>query len=71
MLLEHGADPNARDEEKGATALHWAAWNGERDRVEVLLGYGADLTLRDRTHSGTPLGWAKASGHDELTELLR
>ena len=71
VLLEHGADPNARDDENGATALHWAAWNGRRDRVEVLLAHGADPTLRDRTHSGTPLGWAKASKHDELAELLR
>ena len=71
ILLENGAHSNARDDQNGATALHWAAWNGEREHIDVLLAHGADPTLQDRTHSGTPSGWANANGHKDLAELLR
>jgi ankyrin repeat protein len=71
ILLEQGANPNAIGDENGATALHVAAWEGARDRIEVLLAHGADRTIVDRTHSGTPAGWADAGGHEDLVELLR
>lgn len=70
VLLEHGADPNSRDEEKGATALHWAAWNGDGALITLLLAHKADSTLQDREHSGTPLGWARVNRRDDVAALL-
>ena len=48
---------SARDE-TGATALHYAAFNGHRAIVELLHSAGADLNAHDRTHGATPAGWA-------------
>jgi len=41
LLLEHGADPNAR-QGSGWTPLHSAAHNGDPDMVSLLLANGAD-----------------------------
>jgi hypothetical protein len=39
------------------TALHWAAWHGRRETVEVLLARGADVAAVEARFSATPLGW--------------
>jgi ankyrin repeat protein len=44
LLLEHGADPNAR-QDGGFTPLHAAAQNDDRESVEALLAAGADPAL--------------------------
>jgi ankyrin repeat protein len=44
LLLEHGADPNAR-QGGGFTPLHSAAQNDDRESVEALLAAGADASL--------------------------
>jgi len=46
LLLEHGADPNARDHE-GRTPLHHAAVHSI-DSVKLLLVAGADPRVRDK-----------------------
>jgi uncharacterized protein len=43
-LIERGAPVNCRY--RGASALYWAALNGQTDRVELLLRSGADPTIR-------------------------
>ena len=43
---------------QGETALHWAAWHGDRALVEDLIRRGAPLEVRERRFGGTPLGWA-------------
>ncbi|HTQ81101.1 MAG TPA: ankyrin repeat domain-containing protein, partial [Thermoanaerobaculia bacterium] len=40
------------------TALHWAAWHGRRDAVEVLLAHGAAVAAVEQSFGATPLGWA-------------
>jgi ankyrin repeat protein len=45
-LIAEGAPVNCQDEH-GQTALHWAAINGQADRVALLLKNGADGTLKN------------------------
>jgi uncharacterized protein len=69
LLLEHGADVNAKGI-LGGTALHWAAINGHKDTVAFLVDHGADLTIRDARFDSTPEGWAVEGQHDEIRDLL-
>jgi hypothetical protein len=68
-FLEKGASPNARDE-RGGTALHWAAARGERKVVELLLVHGANIGARDGT-GRSALEVAELRGKPEIAELLR
>jgi len=54
-LLEHGANPNAPDND-GATALHLASRQRGITKVELLLGYGANVDARDKK------GWTPLHG---------
>lgn len=59
---------------KGAhnkTPLHWAAFNGHKPMVELLIDHGADLTLRDQQFNLTALGWALQGNQSEIAELLK
>src|SRR5690606_16874131 len=47
LLLELGADPNARETLDGRTALMGAAHKGRNDVVQILVEHGADLSARD------------------------
>jgi ankyrin repeat protein len=58
LLLEAGADINARERASGTTPLHWAAVSGHLDMVRLLTGYRADIEARDDWHRLGPLGWA-------------
>ena len=65
LLLEHGADVNARSRD-GGTALHTAAFLGRAETVKLLLEKGADTTLRNNTGStaieGAKLNWLITKG---------
>lgn len=61
LLLDVGADVNARDHE-GATALHRAAFANAIDVIDVLLARGADIDARDPRWHSTPLGWSVHTG---------
>ncbi|MCU1486794.1 MAG: Ankyrin [Actinomycetia bacterium] len=50
--------------------LHWAAWEDDRELVDLLLARGADLTLVDPEFDGTPDEWAAYAGHPELAAYL-
>jgi ankyrin repeat protein len=50
--LIHERDPS------GATALHYAAFEGRRQIVELLVLHGADINARDTRYRATPAGWA-------------
>jgi uncharacterized protein len=68
MLLEHGADPNIR-EQGGYTPLHAAAQNGDDDMIRLLLYGGADLTIASN-NGKTALDLALEAGHEKATLLL-
>ncbi len=48
---------NERDA-SGATALHYAAFNGHRRIAKLLVERGADINNRDSEFGATPAGWA-------------
>ncbi|MCY4552278.1 MAG: CotH kinase family protein, partial [Candidatus Poribacteria bacterium] len=60
LLLEHGADVNAKSRD-GGTALHAAAFLGRAEATKLLLEKGADTTLRNKMGStaidGAKLDW--------------
>jgi hypothetical protein len=57
LMLECGWMVNARGQHEG-TALHWAAWHGNVDLVNIILPHKPGLELRDKDFNATPLGWA-------------
>ena len=66
MLLEHGADVNAKSRD-GYTALHAAAFLGRAETVRLLLEKGADATIRNND-GATPLDTTMADW--EITEYV-
>lgn len=69
LLLERGADPNAR-QHLGYTALHAAAQNGDTATTDVLLAGGADARIAN-DEGKTAADFAEAAGHGELATRLR
>ncbi len=67
-LLAGGADVDARGQQ-GASALHWAAFNGDLEMVRMLLDAGArvDAVL---DNGSTPLHLAAFEGHTDVVRLL-
>jgi hypothetical protein len=41
-----------------ATALHWAAWNGNAAMAADLIAAGAPIDVKGDEYDGTPLAWA-------------
>jgi len=57
MLAESGGLALERDE-TGATALHFAAFEGQVEIAELLLDHGAEINAKDARFGATPAGWA-------------
>ena len=70
LLLEHGADIQAREPGEGMTPLHVAAAGGDTDLVKLLLERGADAGARDRA-GRRPLDVARMSNCAEAADVLR
>jgi ankyrin repeat protein len=49
VLIEHGADVNARESQLGETALMWAASENQAEVVTLLASRGADINARSST----------------------
>jgi ankyrin repeat protein len=63
LMLEAGWPVNAPGE-MGATALHWAGFNGNAEMARAILKFHPDLELKSREYTGTALSWALyASGN--------
>lgn len=70
LLIEYGADPNARDDGDNATPLHFAAASGVLESVRVLLDAGADVHGSGDLHEGDVIGWAARPGNEAVVNLL-
>jgi ankyrin repeat protein/catechol 2,3-dioxygenase-like lactoylglutathione lyase family enzyme len=58
LLLERGADPNARESGDNTYPLHWAAAHGHLESVRVLLDAGGDVHGKGDVHELDVIGWA-------------
>jgi len=70
LLIDHGANVNARQVESGFTPLHEAAANGQVDLASLLLDRGADVNAR-MNDGRTPLGFALECHQTEMATFLR
>jgi ankyrin repeat protein len=70
LLLDDGANVNARGEFGGQTSLHFAARKGFQEVVRLLLDHGADVNVCD-FHRHTPLYFAIEKGHQEVVQLIK
>ena len=70
VLLDHGADIDALEQEYRSTPLGMAARWGRREMVAFLLERGADPNLAGAPWA-TPLAWARKKGHAEVEADLR
>jgi ankyrin repeat protein len=69
LLIEHGADLDAVDDEYRSTPLGLAARWGRRPLVELLLSSGASPNVAGAAWS-TPVAWARKYGHAEIARML-
>jgi ankyrin repeat protein len=68
LLLEHGADPNARTSD-GFTPLHLPSDMGTVEDLRLLLKYGADVEAVDKMGK-TAFQVASEKGRDEIANFL-
>ena len=70
VLLDHGADPNLRDDDIKSTPIAWHARYGHDKVVEYLLSRGVTTELSDDEDWNAPMAWAKKQGHERIVGLL-
>ena len=70
LLVEKGAELEAKDHEDGRTPLSWAAEQGHEAVVKLLVEKGAELEAKDKRYGRTPLSWAALKGHEAVVKLL-
>lgn len=72
VLLQHGADPNVREQGDNALPLHFAAGSGHIDSVRALLDAGSDVQGDGDAHKMDTIGWATvlAAARRDVADLL-
>lgn len=71
LLLQRGADVNARENGDNTDAMHWAAASGALDVVRRLADAGGDVIGEGADHFLTVLGWATCFDlHTEVARFL-
>jgi ankyrin repeat protein len=70
LLLDHGADREARENESGSTPLYDAASMGRLEVVKLLITRGADVNAANKS-GATPLHAAATNGFDQVAAALR
>ncbi len=70
LMLEHGADIDALDDQYHGTPLAWAARKGHEDMARFLLSEGADPALPRDLPSATPRARARAADHERIVAIL-
>ena len=70
FLLEKDGNWNMIGVNNG-TALHRAAWDGDRPMVERLIAKGADLGDRNNPFTATPLSWAEHNQQIAIVQWMR
>jgi ankyrin repeat protein len=58
LMLHHGWPVDTRGNEAGATALHWAAFQGHAELIREILSHNPDVSLKSLEYPGTALDWA-------------
>ena len=71
LLIDYGAEIDARDGELRSTPLGYAARYGLVNMVRFLLERGAKTNLAADEPWATPLAWAEKMGYKEIADLLR
>jgi ankyrin repeat protein len=69
LLLERGANVNAKDDE-GNTALMFAAANNNVEMLRLLIDAGADLNVKENRYHSSALDRALGAEHRQAVELL-
>jgi len=73
IVLRHlaaGTDADTKDERYGASSLHWAAWCGHLDIVELIIAAKANVNAVN-FDGETPLDCATNFSQNEIADLLR
>ncbi len=69
LLLERGADVNAKDHD-GWTPLIKAAQAGHAEMVQLLMEHGADMTVAD-SNGRTAWMFAAIGGHNDIADIFK
>ncbi|KAF3077352.1 Ankyrin-3 [Trichoderma lentiforme] len=70
LLLNRGANIDARQNKEGSTELHIMAYKGKADMVKFLLDHGAKIAAKKK-NGDTPLARAIANENANVVKLLR
>jgi ankyrin repeat protein len=70
LLLDQGADANARDRQFDATVLNWAVRRDNQTILKMLLAKGANPRAREREHGIDPLLFAASRGQVATVKML-